>query len=343
MKKYFIEKTMTVFFSFLLYYFIVFIIFYICSIILLNKGKIIDIWPINDFQKNIYFSGHRNVFQSNIECVEKNTLLGYVPKIGECTFFNPEFNTKLNFDDNGRVIYKELPYKKNLIFLGDSFGMGWGVNDSETYTYLLSKKIDRNIVNLSVSSYGTARELLRYDLYGKKMDDDIIFIQYNEGDLYENISFNRGDDTNHFYDKIQINSENKNIITLKTLASLTKQNLFFIFKTLPRLLKNKIQKVNKLEFFEHQHELQKIFQKYDHIIPKKKIVIFYINEIGNEFRNFPNGIDVFNKNIYWLNIKLNKKDYFQMDDHINSNGHENVSIQLEKFIKSDTYINFAKN
>lgn len=201
MKKNFI-KTLTIFFSFLLYYFIVFVIFYIFSIILLNKGKIIDIWPINDFQKNIYFSGHRNVFQSNIECVEKNTLLGYVPKIGKCTFFNPEFNTKLNFDDNGRVIYKELPHKKNFIFLGDSFGMGWGVNDSETYTYLLSKYIDRNVVNLSVSSYGTARELLRYDMYGKKMDDDIIFIQYNEGDLNENISFNRGDDIKHFYDKI---------------------------------------------------------------------------------------------------------------------------------------------
>ena len=41
--------------------------------------------------------------------------------------------------------------------------MGWGVNDDETFSALLEKNLNRNVYNLSVSSYGTRRELIRLE------------------------------------------------------------------------------------------------------------------------------------------------------------------------------------
>ena len=41
--------------------------------------------------------------------------------------------------------------------------MGWGVNDDETFSALLEKNLNRNVYNLSVSSYGTKRELIRLE------------------------------------------------------------------------------------------------------------------------------------------------------------------------------------
>ena len=33
--------------------------------------------------------------------------------------------------------------------------MGWGVNDNETFSHILENKINKNVYNLAVSSYGT--------------------------------------------------------------------------------------------------------------------------------------------------------------------------------------------
>ena len=37
--------------------------------------------------------------------------------------------------------------------------MGWGVNDDETFSHYLEKKLNKKVYNLAVSSYGTVREL----------------------------------------------------------------------------------------------------------------------------------------------------------------------------------------
>ena len=41
--------------------------------------------------------------------------------------------------------------------------MGWGVNDDETFSSILEKKINRPVFNLAVSGYGTVRQLMRLE------------------------------------------------------------------------------------------------------------------------------------------------------------------------------------
>ena len=55
---------------------------------------------------------------------------------------------------------QDHPFTKRpgIAVLGDSHAMGWGVNDDETFSAVLEKKIDKPVYNLAVSGYGTIRE-----------------------------------------------------------------------------------------------------------------------------------------------------------------------------------------
>ena len=84
------------------YILIVFLIYIISGFLLIN-----NVTPnnklINTYQVNYYLnSGIRNIWQSNPNCTEYDKDLIFVPKKTECSFNNPEFNTKVSFDSNGR-------------------------------------------------------------------------------------------------------------------------------------------------------------------------------------------------------------------------------------------------
>ena len=81
----------------------------------------------------------------------------------------------------------------DVIVLGDSQAMGWGVSDKEIFTNVLQSNGKRTL-NLSVSSYGTAKELFtlrRWALKNPKSYKDVEFIviQYEPGDINENLQY----------------------------------------------------------------------------------------------------------------------------------------------------------
>ena len=60
--------------------------------------------------------------------------------------------------------------------------MGWGVENTDSFPNVLEKKLQRSLYNASISSYGTARELIR--LRNVKISDDAnIIISYNQNDF----------------------------------------------------------------------------------------------------------------------------------------------------------------
>jgi hypothetical protein len=139
--------------------------------------------------QQLYFSHEANIWQSQKECVSFDEELLYVPTSG-CSFSNLEFQTKLSFSSDGRVIESNSGKSGPPIFvLGDSLTMGWGVNDDETYSSLMAEKTTVPILNLGVSSYGTARELIWATRHPKFTDALCILIQYNGNDLDENQAF----------------------------------------------------------------------------------------------------------------------------------------------------------
>ena len=136
--------------------------------------------------RKMYYFNTVNYWQTQRSCVRYDNHLLYVPSKG-CTFINPEFSTRLIFSEDGRVIYSNFnKMGPPILVLGDSITMGWGVNNTETYSYLMGLSTSVPILNLGVSSYGTARELLRASRHSSFRDTKCLLIQYHWNDLEEN-------------------------------------------------------------------------------------------------------------------------------------------------------------
>ena len=172
-------------------YIIIFFSIYVLSGFLLISGITPKLALIKNYQRNFYLFGVRNIWQSNKECIEFDEDLIFLPKKTECIFKNLEYATSISFDEYGR--YSNHPFIKGpgIAVLGDSFAMGWGVNDDETFSAILEKKIDKPVYNLAVSGYGTIRELIRFEKSGLVDAVDTIIIQYCYNDWGENNNFKR--------------------------------------------------------------------------------------------------------------------------------------------------------
>lgn len=137
----------------------------------------------------------RTHWQMNRECAEFDPELLYRPRPGRCEFGNAEFSTTMNFDERGArrtpvpAATADGRSRPRVVVLGDSYAMGWGVEDHETFAALLSSRFGYPTVNLGVSSYATPRELRRLERDFELLESDVIVIQYCENDLEENLAF----------------------------------------------------------------------------------------------------------------------------------------------------------
>ncbi len=74
-----------------------------------------------------------------------------------------------------------------IVLLGDSFGFGWGVDDHHTYAARLEEILEGvEVINLSVSGYGTDQELLRLQRDGLPLNPDLVIIHVVSNDFLEN-------------------------------------------------------------------------------------------------------------------------------------------------------------
>ena len=173
------------------------IVFTISYIALSNNIILNNFW-FKGMQKTAYFAGFRNIWQSQKECIEYDKELIYIPKIGSCNFKNVEFDTVLNFNQYERTVNRsfidEISNNNAIAVLGDSQAMGWGVDDEETFSFIIQKKLKRKVFNQAVSSYGTKRELIRYVKSGINDYVNTVLIQYSVNDLKENLSFKIDED-----------------------------------------------------------------------------------------------------------------------------------------------------
>jgi hypothetical protein len=151
--------------------------------------------PLQQLAKHVY-ARQRSFWQSQSNCIEFDEILFYKPRPGRCDFNNLEFSTVLTFDSKGfrqtsspMQRDKDRPNSGRIIVLGDSQAMGWGVQDDETFASVLAAEHGFEVFNLAVSSYGTARELLRLQKEFDIQKGDIVVIQYHPNDVEENLAF----------------------------------------------------------------------------------------------------------------------------------------------------------
>ncbi|MSP18681.1 MAG: SGNH/GDSL hydrolase family protein [Bdellovibrionales bacterium] len=279
------------------------------------------------------------MWQSTFSCVSFDPDLIYVPTEGRCYFKNIEFDTVLTFDKWGRKYSNREHYHNHLIAtIGDSFTMGWGVNDDETFSAVLSELIKRPVINLGVSSYGTYRELKR--LVNNPMFSNIetIILQYCDNDLQENLLLNSPPQQtpkerfqSMFPERKPYSINYRSV--LHALHNMANFNILGIGNSL--FQNTKIQKHNTetyLNFTPHLKGLVKVLGLFPQI-KNKKLIIFYINSKSweeNKFYNFVTLVSEAFPKATVLDVSFRVDDYFLLDDHLNKAGHHFLATELQK-------------
>ncbi len=119
--------------------------------------------------------------------------LGWVnPPNSDTILRHPAFTNRVRINAHGhrsRAIPLEKPAgRQRLLVLGDSFGWGFGVEQNEMFTEQIeARRPDWDLVNASVSGYGTDQELLYLRERGLQFQPDAILLVYCPNDLENNV------------------------------------------------------------------------------------------------------------------------------------------------------------
>lgn len=107
-----------------------------------------------------------------------------------------EFEYIFNTNSQGFRGLKEYKIEKRddvkrIIVLGDSVALGHGVADDETFSFVLEKMLNEKgikseVINMGVSGFGTAEELIQYENLSKNYRPDVIILSYFPNDPYNN-------------------------------------------------------------------------------------------------------------------------------------------------------------
>lgn len=85
-------------------------------------------------------------------------------------------------------VYDEVKAKGcyRIILLGDSNGFGWGIEEGKYFAALLDEELPNvEVVNLSLSGYGTDQEYLRFVKEGIAYQSDLVIVQVTPNDFEE--------------------------------------------------------------------------------------------------------------------------------------------------------------
>jgi hypothetical protein len=91
----------------------------------------------------------------------------------------PITTNSLGFRD-GEHAFERKDGRRRVLLLGDSFGMGYGVEQEYSFASVL-QDAGTEVINLSVSAYGTDQELLLYQTLGKRYDVDAVLLALTIG------------------------------------------------------------------------------------------------------------------------------------------------------------------
>jgi hypothetical protein len=139
-----------------------------------------------------YYNGwDRRLPQLTPACAHYDSILGYALKPARCRFTNREFSVDMVINSGGFRDDERGLAAPDVVVIGDSYAMGWGVAQDSTFADQLEARTGLTTLNTGVSSYGTARELLSLGRVNLA-DARYLIIQYCDNDFRENSEFVAG-------------------------------------------------------------------------------------------------------------------------------------------------------
>jgi hypothetical protein len=297
----------------------------------LASGKPSDVHAVLQVQRALYYEGLRKQWQHQPECVDFDETLIYVPKVGACRLSNVEFDTVLTFTRDGRLVRQpQARSGKPILVLGDSHAMGWGVQDHETFSQVLSDLTGRRVFNLGVASYGTARELARAVASEHFAQADTIVIQYCDNDLDENTSFGVEDraGAEAKFRKLLARGEKRWFSPIPLVWSAWRSAMTVTLQAAA----GSPPAPAAQSFTSHYPPFVARLGGYSQALEGKTVWVFYVNGHHPPFAGFPAGADAALPNVRFLDAGLTPADFYAIDDHMTPAGHRKVGAVLARLI-----------
>lgn len=272
----------------------------------------------------------RNLYQA--VCTEYDPLLMYRPREGECEFANVEFDAPVTFKSGARQDLLESG-ERNILLLGDSYAMGWGVRDNETFGAALERDTGYNVDNLSVSSYGTARQLLKAAERGDLEKYDLLLIAYCWNDLEENQSYLRGRYTLPRPRPEEREYREPEIYPLREFPHFV--NRFYSpkyrsrWRRFARAARRGV-RVEQIGGEVHRQPVERLLEEFSKENDLPPTLVFYLNDHG--VRHF-DGWETTTAKARYIDVQPVTQDFFVLDGHLRVSGHEVVAGRLKPWIE----------
>jgi hypothetical protein len=144
--------------------------------------------PLLDHMRSLYQTNDRSIVQFDPEFAQYDPHLFYRLKPGNFFFVNREYRNRFHVNSMGVRDEESALEAPEVIVLGDSFAMGWGVDQDEAFPQVIKKRTGLKVLNTGISSYGTIREVELLNLLDTSHLKYIV-IQYCPNDEPENQDF----------------------------------------------------------------------------------------------------------------------------------------------------------
>jgi len=307
---------------------------------------------------------YRDVIQFNRQFSSFSPDLGYTLRPNSKGYHHDlEYDNEFIINSFGLRDDEPSLAKPGIIFIGDSFTMGWGIDQDKTFAQLTEQKTGTKALNAGISSYGTYREML---LLSKLHRDSckLLVIQYCDNDIEENTArngpefqsqlltektfanvgiFNRLNESyfpmRYSYFFVREKELFKDIFTQPVQLWHDTSNAIqcWIAGTPPNAIPFTIK--SETEVNDHAVQFFKVLSKIREIYPGN-IVVMHLDgrytkpEMINKFeteaqkRNDPK--------LHFLRAcdLLSTSDYYPIDGHLNTSGHEKIASGLHDLIRS---------
>jgi hypothetical protein len=181
------KKVMAIIFYFGLIVLATFIILEVIAALLLAfPSRAVKV--LGDVGKRIYMEEYVSIIQYEAQCAKYDPQVTYTLRPGRCSFNNSEFKTQYLINSLGLRDDEDSLNKPQIIVLGDSVAMGWGVEQDQTFAEIIQKRTGMKVLNAAISSYGTVREMMSLDRFDTSAMKYLI-VCYSWNDSWENQSY----------------------------------------------------------------------------------------------------------------------------------------------------------
>jgi hypothetical protein len=140
---------------------------------------------LRDLARQYYGGFDRAIIQMDARFARYDPELFYTLRPGRFVYAQREFAHEFRVNALGVRDDEAALEAPEIVVIGDSIAMGWGVAQDETFPAIVARETGRRVLNAAVSSYGTVREMRMLERVDRRRLAWLI-VQYNANDVGEN-------------------------------------------------------------------------------------------------------------------------------------------------------------